>query len=353
MQPTLTIDLSSVKSNWIKLNSFSSSYVETSVVLKANAYGLGVKYIAPVLYAEGVRSFFVASVEEGIELRSILPENTVIYSLNGFSRSNISEIKHFNICPIINSPKQFIMFKDFLPTKPFAIQIDVGMNRLGFKAKEVDEHLIDLKSLNPMLIIGHLSSADSLNLEENNLQLNRFNKVVSYFDNVRKSIAASSGIMLGKNYHLSMTRPGIGLFGGISFEEAKPVIEIELPVIQIKEGCKGEGVGYNLTHKLKKRSTLATVASGYADGIMRSASNKGKLYYGGIECPILGRISMDLVTVDISRLKVSPEYLSLIGPSHSIIDLATEADTIPYEILTRLGSRYQRFYKDEQKEAKK
>ena len=195
----------------------------------------------------------------------------------------------------------------------------------------------------PELIISHLACADDQTHPMNENQLVNFNAMTKDI-NCKKSLAATGGILLGKQYHFDITRPGIGLYGGNPYSNAKRVIGLKLPVIQIRTVLPGETVGYSNTWTAKKITKVATVSSGYADGIFRNMSNKATLYYNEIPNSIIGRISMDLIGVDVSNCKEDPDYLWLLNGKQSIDDLAEEANTIGYEILTALGQRYNRIY---------
>ena len=171
-----------------------------------------------------------------------------------------------------------------------------------------------------------------------------FSKLSSNFPNTPKSLAATGGTILGKDYHFDLTRPGIGIFGGKPLKGAENVVTVSLPILQIKDIKENDGVGYNHTFISKKKRKIATVGAGYADGLSRQLSNSGVLYAGNTKCPILGRVSMDLITVDISNVTDTPKALSALGPLQTIDDLAEQSNTIGYEILTSLGSRYKRVY---------
>ncbi len=341
---TLNINLGSIKKNLNQIQNLSAETVETSAVLKANAYGLGVEPIATFLFNEGVRTFFVSTVNEAVELSALLPKNAKIYYLNGYSLNDYQAISEFNIMPVLNSIEQIANFTQETDRKQAALQIDVGMKRLGLNPSELLKAKNICKSIDLNLILGHLSSADNESDPVNLQQLKLFSNLASFFPNIPKSLAATGGTVLGKNYHFDMTRPGIGLFGGNPLKNAEKVVTLSLPVLQIKDIKANEGVGYNHTFISKRKRKIAIVGSGYADGLSRQLSNSGILYAGNVMCPILGRISMDLITVDISNLRENPSFLSALGPSQTIDDLAEQSATIGYEILTSLGSRYKRVY---------
>ena len=341
---TLHINLTSIGRNWNFIKNLARKPVETSAVLKANAYGLGIEPIASHLFREGVNTFFVSSVDEAIELRKILTRKPNIYYLNGYSANESQAINEYNIMPVLNSIDQIENFRSETTQKSAALQIDIGMNRLGLQPFEVIKAKYACKSLNIRLILGHLSSADVNSDPANAKQLKLFSELSSFFPHIPKSLAATGGIILGKKYHFDLTRPGIGIFGGKPFEQAKNVVSINLPVLQVKDIRKGDGIGYNHSFISGNRKRIAIVASGYADGFSRQLSNSGMLYAENIKCPIVGRVSMDLITVDVSNAERDPITLSALGPNQTIDNLAEQSSTIGYEILTSLGSRYKRVY---------
>tara|TARA_A100001011_G_scaffold185518_1_gene194250 strand:- start:513 stop:1553 length:1041 start_codon:yes stop_codon:yes gene_type:complete len=339
----LNINLNAVKNNFNRLQNFSDKIVETGAVVKANAYGLGVNPIAKHLFDCKVRTFFVATVNEAVELRALIPAEAKIYYLNGYSKNDHQAVNEFNIMPVLSSIDQIESFKR-LSKKSAALQIDVGMSRLGITTSEISIAKEMCESIDLNLIIGHLSSADNKFDKANLSQLNIFSKLSKYFPNVTKSLAATGGIILGNKYHFNLTRPGIGIFGGKPLVKAENVVTLDLPVLQVKDIKKNDGVGYNHTYIAERPKKIAIVGSGYADGLFRQLSNKGILYAGETPCPILGRISMDLITVDITNIAYKPSTLSVLGPFQTIDDLAAQSSTIGYEILTSLGSRYKRVY---------
>ena len=344
MIATLQINLSNIKHNWSYLNKLSGKDTQTSAVLKANAYGLGVREIAPILWEVGAKSFFVATVEEAVELTKYLPKNSTIYTLNGYDDRHKTAVDSHCIIPVLNSPSQLSSFLNNHSRKKACLQIDVGMRRLGFQTNELKQCHQLIKSLNLDLIIGHLSCADDAHNPSNNISLQYFKEKTSHFPNVKRSISASHGILLGQKYNFDVTRPGIALYGGVREKGLLDVINIQLPVLQIHYLEPGEGVGYGLTYIAKDKKKVATLFGGYADGIMRNLSQNGFLYYGKDPCPILGRISMDLITVDITHLRVNPDKLTLLGKQQTINDLADKAGTITHEILTNIGSRFSKSY---------
>lgn len=338
----LTINLNAIISNWKTLDASSAPKVKTGAVIKANAYGLGIKYVAPALAKIGVTSFFVAFPEEGIHVRNAVGPAPKIYVFSGFMQNCKKAVQSANLIPLLNSLEQIKSFQSIMPTAIFGLQLDTGMNRLGLEPAEFAQ----IRNIAPQadLIISHLACADDPNHPNNQEQLDVFHRMTDGL-NVPKSLAATGGIFLGSDYHFDLCRPGIGLYGGLPFVKAEPVVSLSLPVIQIRDVLKGETVGYSATWQAKRDSKIATLAAGYADGLLRAMGNKHLMLYAGkTPCPLIGRVSMDLLTVDVTDLPLPIDRLHLLNSHQKIDDLATAASTIGYEILTALGERYNRCY---------
>ena len=338
---TATIDLNAIRQNWQKLRSMSSN--DAAAVVKANAYGLGLAQVTKALYAEGARIFFVATVEEGAELRSILGKKPDIYVFSGHMVGDTELIKNYNLIPLINSIEQLSRHSKLLREKKFGVQLDTGMNRLGMEPVEWESVKELALSLNPVLIMSHLACADDPNHKMNSKQLDIFLTLTNKI-NINKSLAATGGILLGPEYHFDLTRPGIGIYGCAPMQDCLPVLKIDIPVIQIRNIESGETVGYGNTWTSPCKKKIATISAGYADGLFRVIGKKAKLYFEEISCPIVGRISMDLIGVDITSLKVDPVRLELINSQQTVDNIAEGAETIGYEFLTSLGNRYSRNY---------
>ena len=338
---TATIDLNAIRQNWQKLRSMSSN--DAAAVVKANAYGLGLKQVTKALYAEGARIFFVATAEEGAELRSILGKKPDIYVFSGHLAGDTELIKNYNLIPLINSIEQLSRHSKLLREKKFGVQLDTGMNRLGMEPMEWESVKELTLSLNPVLIMSHLACADDPNHKMNSKQLDIFLTLTNKI-NINKSLAATGGILLGPEYHFDLTRPGIGIYGCSPMQDCLPVLKIDIPVIQIRNIESGETVGYGNTWTSPCKKKIATISAGYADGLFRAIGKKAKLYFEEIGCPIVGRISMDLIGVDITSLNVEPVRLELINSQQTVDNIAEGAETIGYEFLTSLGNRYSRNY---------
>lgn len=340
---TLTIDLDAIAANWRALDAMSAPEVQTAAVVKADAYGLGVAKVSRALAAAGARRFFVAVAEEGWAVREALGPGPEISVFGGHMAGDTDMLADLGLVPMLNSIDQVTRHFEALPGHPFGIQLDTGMNRLGMEPAEWAAVQDVVLEKGPRLIMSHLACADEPEHEMNRAQLARFIEMTEGCG-VPRSFAATGGILLGPDYHFELTRPGIGLYGGLPFEEAWPVVELELPVIQIREIAAGESVGYGTGFVADRRMIVATVSGGYADGISRHLSNKGVLFHRDVPCPILGRVSMDLIGVDVSHLEEVPSGLHLMGLKQDADDIAETSGTIGYEVLTQLGHRYARRY---------
>jgi alanine racemase len=338
----LTIDLDAVAANWTALARRSGG-AETAATVKADAYGLGAAPVARKLAAAGARSFFVALADEGLAVRQAVGAVPAIYVFSGHMAGDTQVLRNLRLTPVLNSAEQLVRHLEALPGHPFAIQLDTGMNRLGMEPREWAAVRDLALQARPALILSHLACADEPDHLMNAQQLDEFQAMTADCGCAR-SLAATGGLLLGPAYAFDLTRPGIGLYGGQPFAQAQPVVHLELPVIQTRNVEPGESVGYSATWIATKPTRVATVAAGYADGILRSLSGRGTLWAGDVPCPILGRVSMDLIGADISALDADPEALDLLGPAQGVDALADAAGTIGYEILTGLGARYRRKY---------
>ena len=338
---TLTIDLDAIAANWRALDRASASGVQTAAVVKADAYGLGVAPVVRRLAEEGARRFFVAASEEGALVRRALGLGPQINVLSGHMAGDAALIRNHDLTPMLNSLDQVTRHLETLPGHAFGIQLDTGMNRLGMEEAEWEAAAPFVLEASPVLLMSHLACADDPDHGLNEVQLANFRAMTDGTE-VPRSFAATGGILLGPKYHFDLTRPGIGLYGGRPYEGAAPVVRLSLPVIQTRLVAAGEPVGYSCGWVAEKPSVIATVQGGYADGIIRSLSGKATLWAGDIPCPLVGRVSMDLITVDVTHLDVVPEALDLIGPNQGVDRLADIAGTIGYELLTRMAPRLNR-----------
>ncbi|MEL6424607.1 MAG: alanine racemase [Pseudomonadota bacterium] len=345
MQATLTIDLGAIVANWTALDGLSAATVETAAVVKADAYGLGIGKVAPALARAGARTFFVAQTEEGVDLRAILGPEPEIYVFGGLMPGDGPMMQEAKLIPCLNSLAQTADFTSIMDSDvPYALQMDSGMNRLG----EEPANIAELRDLlrdrpRPRLVMSHLACADTPDHPQNRAQHSTFANIRAALPAERYSLAATGGTLMGPDYHHDMTRPGIGLYGGLPFAAARPAVTLSLPVIQTREIAPGESVGYGASWTAQRPSRIATVSSGYADGLIRATGNGTvDLYAGDTPCPLVGRVSMDLLTVDVTDLPQVPETLDILNTHQTVDHLAEAAGTIGYEFLTSLGNRYAR-----------
>lgn len=339
----LDIDLDAITANWRSLDAMTPAHVQTAVMVKADGYGLGAAPIARALMAAGARRFFVALTEEGVALRMALGPEAEIDILSGHMEGDGARIGAFNLVPMLNSRAQVERHFRELAAHPFGIQLETGMNRLGIDGSDWALLAPSVLAHRPKLLMSHMACADEPGHPLNDRQLAAF-RAMTDGTGVQRSLSATGGILLGRHHDFDLTRPGIGLYGGAPFTAARPVVRLSLPVVQVRALNPGDTVGYNATWQARAPARIATLAAGYADGLFRALSNRAMLYHGATPCPLVGRVSMDLVTVDVTAVEGMPETLDLLCPAQGIDALAHGAGTIGYEILTSLGQRYARHY---------
>ncbi|MFO1141592.1 MAG: alanine racemase [Amaricoccus sp.] len=346
-RPRLVIDLDAVAANWCSLDALSGPSVETAAVVKADGYGLGAAPVATALAAAGARTFFVATAEEGAALREALGRGPTILDFGGLMRGDADLIRGYDLVPCLDSRGQVEAFARELPAgHPFALQLNSGMNRLGLDAAELAAVAERLPGRAPVLTMSHLACADEPDHPMNVRQADTFAALAARLPRARLSLAATGGILLGPRFHLDLVRPGVGLYGGLPFAAARPVVSLSLPVIQVRNLPPGAPVGYGAAWTTGRPSRIATVAAGYADGLHRAIGRGAvKLFAGDTPCALVGRVSMDLITVDVTDARDVPDALTVLDERQTVDDLAAAAGTIGYEILTSLGARYERVYK--------
>ncbi len=342
---SLKIDLGAIQRNWKALDAKSAPDVETSAVVKANGYGLDADRVAKALHDVGALRFIVAAAEEAIAVRKAVGPLSKVYVFSGHMAGDTRLIQDLNLIPMLNSNDQLQRHFTALPDQPFGVQLDTGMNRLGMEPDEWNDLRTEILLKGPDMVMSHLACADEPDHAMNAQQLAVFRKMTDGLA-VPLSLAATGGILMGPDYHFNITRPGIGLYGGFPFEEAEPVVTLSIPVIQVRDVESGETVGYSNTWTAQRPSRIATVAGGYADGIIRAMGAKTDLFAGNQRCPVVGRISMDMIGVDVTDLAEVPDALELLNAIQTVDTLADNAGTIGYEILTSLGHRYTREYED-------
>ncbi|WP_147124579.1 alanine racemase [Shimia ponticola] len=339
-QAHLTIDLGAICRNWQALDALSAPEVETAACVKANGYGLGAAKVGTALRDAGCKTFFVAVAEEGAALRPYVGDSVRIGVFGGHMEGDAALITAHRLIPMLNAPEQVVRHMTQAPDAPYGAQLDSGMNRLGMEA---DQWAASQADLNPVLVMSHLACADEPEHPMNAQQLAAFKDMINQ-TNAPVSLAATGGTLLDPDYHFDLTRPGIGLYGGAPFSAAEPVVRLSIPVIQTRDLQVGETVGYGNTWTADRPSKIATISAGYADGLIRAMGRDMALWSDGVRCPLVGRVSMDLITVDVTDLGHTPAMLDILCREQGVEDLAAAADTIGYEILTSLGNRYARSY---------
>lgn len=338
----LTIDLGALAHNHAVLRRHTAG-AEVAPVLKADAYALGARQAAYRLWDEGARSFYVARLHEAEALRATFPDAT-IYVFDGYLDG--ARLEAANLVPVLNSLLQAEAWRTERPALPAALHIDTGMNRLGVRVEEAEQ----LSGLPVQLVISHLACGPSADHAMNATQAQRFAAVRALFPNARASLANSAGCFLGEAFRFDQVRPGVSLYGGGPFETPHPdirtVATLEAPVLQVRRVPAGESIGYGGAFVAERPLEVATVAAGYADGIPRAAHPRGQAFIAGEKRPLLGRVSMDLLAVDVSGLQVKAgDRVELLGPNILLDDAAAAAGTTSYEILLRLGRRAERVYR--------
>jgi len=359
----LTIDLDAIVANWRKLEK-AAVPAECAGVIKANAYGCGVEPVARALSAAGCKTFFVATLDEAQAARAALPSSAAIYVLSGLLQNSSDSYAKIDCRPVIGDLNELAEWDVFRRRSGWsggaAIHIDTGMNRLGLSVTEAQGLIPRIKAGDHgiTLVMSHLVSSEIINSPINSRQLGAFRQIASLFTGVPSSLSNSSGIYLGAPFQFDLVRPGAGLYGVNPTPEAdnpmQPVVDLKARLVQIRSIERGDTVGYGGIWTARRTTRLAIVAAGYADGYFRAAgSNDGtrgaEVVVAGQRCPIAGRISMDLMAVDITDLPPKAarrgHMVTLIGEGITVDELAHHFGTIGYEVLTSLGARYARIYK--------
>ena len=320
-------------------------------VVKGDAYGHGMKECVNIFHQNGSKEFYVARLEDAIEIRRKFKQ-VRIYLLSGVVTSKCcDQITKFNIIPIINNFDQLNIIENYSKKIKYVLHIDTGMNRLGFHINNVEKLNEKVSVNNILFIMSHLSSSDDKDTKECKLQLSKLKKINKYFKKPM-SIANSAGIFLGKPFYLDYVRPGKSLYGINPFINKtfglKPAMSIYAPILQVSNLKKGKTIGYSKTYRANREMKVATIDFGYSDGYLRSGSNKGKFFIDNISCNILGRVSMDLITIDVSQLKDDQLYIGkpveILGQNQTYADLAYETKTNEHEILISLGKNSKKVY---------
>ncbi len=352
----LEIDLEKITSNYQLLAGLCKNS-ELAVALKADAYGIGADKVASALSAVNCQNFFVARLIEGIELRKTTDAN--IYVLDGVIDEEAEYFRQHNLIPILNHLGQVETWETFNINHglhlPYGLHIDTGMNRLGMPQQEfgyLKNNDYVMKQFPPSLIMSHLCAGATIDCMQSQNQLAMFNNVKAFFPESKLSLANSAGLFLGIDYHFDMVRIGAALYGITDHENIVNLqnpIALHAPILQLKNLKSGSTIGYNMTFVAERDIVVATLPIGYADGYSLKFSNEGSVYINGQCAKVIGRVSMDLITVDVTHIPVEHLYIGslveIIGPHCSLNAIARQIDTIGYEILTNLGKRYKRVYK--------
>ncbi len=346
--PRATIHLDSIADNWRALNALHPAS-ETAAVVKADAYGLGAPAVSRALVRAGCKTFFVAYLEEGITLRRALGGQPDIFVLNGPRDAEISAYAEHRLFAVLSTPEHIALWHN-APESTCALHYETGMNRLGIRNDDPSFHADTLKALSPRLVMSHLACADAPEHPLNSVQKIRFDAICRAHPDIPKSLANSAGCFLGSAFAYDLLRPGIALYGGgtsLTDIPLKHAVTLEASIISVFEANAGEHVGYGATHTLTQNTLLATVNLGYADGILRAGSHKLVAYANNTACPVIGRVSMDLITIDVSKAHSAikaGDHVEFLGPNAKLDDQAARAGTLSYELLTGLSNRVQRIY---------
>jgi alanine racemase len=356
-EPCLTVDLDALAANYHAIAARVPS-AETAPVVKADAYGTGASPVARRLWAEGARSFFVARASEGAALREALGpiRPAVIYVLDGCPQGAADRLKMHDLTPVLNGLDQVEHWSAAAPRGgrlSCALHIDTGLNRLGLRPEETAA-LADapgrLNRLNVDLVLSHLACGGIPDHPMNRAQRDRFAAAAVRFPEARRSLASSGAAFQAEDYSFDMIRAGVSLYGGGPFDvpdsRILPVATLDAPIVQVRNLRPGETVGYGATYTVDRPLRLAVIALGYADGVLRTLSPEGYGWLAGRHCPLLGRISMDLIAMDVTEVvDAAPgQRVELFGPNLDIDTVARQAGTVSYELLSRISARVRRVY---------
>ncbi len=354
----LNINLNAISENFAKCKKQLDKNVECAAVVKANAYGLGIIEVTKHLIKNKCKIYFVAHLSEALKIRE-LNKNIIIYVLHGVNNDTIKLVHQNKIIPVINSLQQLKIINRYSTKKNItfnvALHFDTGINRLGldaYEAKQIFSNNSLINKINVSLVMSHLSCGDEKRNPMNEIQLKRFKSIIKNFPNAKSSLSNSAGIFLGKKYHFDLVRPGIAIYGGNPFFDReiklRNVIKLSARIIQVRNILRGDRVGYGGTYTARKNMSVGTISIGYADGFFRYFKNNFDFYCGNKKIKIIGRISMDLITIDVSNLNLKNTnkeiFIEIINKKNNVNYLAKKFDTIPNEILTSLGSRFNRKY---------
>lgn len=349
-----TISLSDIAANWTSLSAMDGAG-EVGAVIKANGYGPGAEKVARTLADAGCKTFFTATISEAAEIRSYVGDVPEIIVFHGITDAEIDLAKQHRLLPVLNTLHQLRCWRmhGLVEIAPAILHFDTGMNRLGIRPEDVPAVTEMLDGRDVSLVMSHLACADEADNPLNAAQRDAFIDLAAHWPEARRSLANSAAMALGPDYMFDLTRPGIALFGGgVAMPPGtalSPALTLEAPILSVFMAPKGASTGYGATRRFGRIRRLATVALGYADGFPRASSNAGFAYIGGQRCKIVGRVSMDLLTLDVTDLTcmIAPGMMAeFIGPNADLETQAVEANTLGYELLTGLGRRIARVWND-------
>ena len=354
----LEIDLDAIAENFKKLAQRVGPHVRVAAVVKADAYGLGMEKVAPALARAGAKTFFVATFEEGLALREVLPRAQIAV-LNGLVMGAPADFAKAALVPVLNDLGQIAAWQGYAARRggaPAMLHLDTGMARLGLAPKETQRLMSEpdrLAGFTLALTLSHLACAAEAAHPMNDAQLDAFRAALKRLPRAPASLAASSGMFLGSDFLFDMVRIGAALYG-VNPTPGRPnpmqqVVRLKAKILQLRDVDRGESVGYGAAHRIEQPTRIATIAMGYADGWLRSSSHRGSAHIAGKPAPVVGQISMDLLTLDVTghdpATLIPGSYVDLLDERYGVDDAALAAQTIGYEILTALGSRFHRVYR--------
>lgn len=354
----LTVDLDAIAANYRLLAARAAGAVVAGV-MKADAYGLGMDRVAPALVRAGCRVFFTAHLDEGVRLRGIVPADCTIPVLHGPPPGTAADFVAHGLIPVLNDPGQMREWSALCARLgrrlAAAVQVDSGMSRMGLSPADLAA-LGDprdwLSPFEPVLLMSHLACADVPDHPMNARQRERFDAIRATFPAIRASLANSSAVFLGADFHYDLVRPGAALYG-INPQPGREnplrqAVSLDARIVQVRTIDAGDVVGYGARYVADGPRRIATIGVGYADGWLRALSGRGFAYVDGVRVPVAGTVSMDSITLDVTGIpdaRLAPGMtVELLGPNQHVDAVAAEAGTIGYEILTRLGGRFERIY---------
>ena len=354
----LDVNLDAIDHNYRLTQSILAPHCAIAGIVKADAYGLGMKAVASTLWRQGCRHFFVAFIEEAIELRAHLPQ-ALIYVLSGLLPDTEDIFLKHRLTPVLVDPSQLKQWQKQAQEQnrslSAVLHIDTGMSRNGLTCQEVKDLADDPTSFEGVhfdYIMSHLASSEDADGDQNHRQQLLFDQMCALLPTAKASLSNSSGLLLGRSYHYNLVRPGIGLLGYARpypcADQLQPAVKAMARVVQCHESVKGQTVGYNATYRCVRSSKLATLGTGYRDGFFWNLSSCGMVWFNNYQAPVVGRVSMDFVVVDVTEI---PDHLVYVGAWATLFDtyekahhLSQQAGSFHYELLTSLGSRYYRRY---------